>query len=66
MTRHHMLAATSAATTAFAGMTLGSSEPNDCYKTSAPIAYQMVLRQTGHLKETVAFDAVFTNQYLPA
>jgi hypothetical protein len=25
-----------------------------------------VLLQTGHLKETVAFDVVFTNQYLPA
>ena len=29
-------------------------------------AYQRVLLQTGHVKETVAFDAVFTNQYLPA
>ncbi len=28
--------------------------------------YQKVLLQTGHLKEKVAFDAVFTNQYLPA
>jgi hypothetical protein len=29
-------------------------------------AYQKVLLQTGHLKQAVAFDAVFTNQYLPA
>jgi hypothetical protein len=28
-------------------------------------AYQKVLLQTGHLKERVAFDSVFTNQYLP-
>ena len=28
-------------------------------------AYQKVLIQTGHLKSPVAFDAVFTNQYLP-
>ena len=28
-------------------------------------AYQKVLIRTGHLKAPVAFDAVFTNQYLP-
>jgi NitT/TauT family transport system substrate-binding protein len=28
-------------------------------------AYQKVLLQTGHLKGPVAFDSVFTNQYLP-
>ena len=28
-------------------------------------AYQKVLIQTGHLKSPVAFDDVFTNQYLP-
>jgi hypothetical protein len=29
-------------------------------------AYQRVLLQAGHLKEKVAFDAVFTSQHLPA
>jgi NitT/TauT family transport system substrate-binding protein len=28
-------------------------------------AYQKVLMQTGHLKSAVAFDAVFSNKYLP-
>jgi len=28
-------------------------------------AYQKVLLQTGHLKQAVAFDSVFTNEYLP-
>ena len=28
-------------------------------------AYQKVLLKTGHLKSPVAFDAVFTNKYLP-
>lgn len=36
------------------------------FRTAGSDAYQKVLLQTGHLKETVAFDAVFTNQYLPA
>ena len=35
-------------------------------KPAASEAYQKVLMQTGHLKHAVAFDAVFTNQYLPA
>jgi NitT/TauT family transport system substrate-binding protein len=33
---------------------------------AASDAYQKVLLMTGHLKSPVAFDAVFTNQYLPA
>ena len=40
--------------------------PNGRMSAAGSDAYQKVLLQTGHLKETVAFDAVFTNQYLPA
>jgi ABC-type nitrate/sulfonate/bicarbonate transport system substrate-binding protein len=40
--------------------------PNGRMSAAGSDAYQRVLLQTGHLKETVAFDAVFTNQYLPA
>lgn len=40
--------------------------PDGKMTAAASDAYQRVLLQTGHLKEKVAFDAVFTNQYLPA
>ena len=40
--------------------------PNGRMSAAGSDAYQKVLLQTGHLKETVAFDAVFTNRYLPA
>lgn len=40
--------------------------PNGRMSAAGSDAYQKVLLQKGHLKETVAFDAVFTNQYLPA
>ena len=39
--------------------------PNGRMTAAGSDAYQKVLLQTGHLKEQVAFDAVFTNQYLP-
>jgi NitT/TauT family transport system substrate-binding protein len=39
--------------------------PNGRMSAAGSDAYQKVLLQTGHLKEAVAFDAVFTNQYLP-
>ena len=39
--------------------------PNGRMTAAGSDAYQRVLLQTGHLKEAVAFDAVFTNQYLP-
>lgn len=39
--------------------------PNGRMTAAASDAYQKVLIQTGHLKAPVAFDAVFTNQYLP-
>jgi NitT/TauT family transport system substrate-binding protein len=40
--------------------------PNGRMSAAGSDAYQKVLLRTGHLKEAVAFDAVFTNQYLPA
>jgi sulfonate transport system substrate-binding protein len=40
--------------------------PNGRMTAAGSDAYQKVLLQTGHLKERVAFDAFFTNQYLPA
>ena len=40
--------------------------PDGRMKPEGSDAYQKVLLQTGHLKQAVAFDAVFTNQYLPA
>jgi hypothetical protein len=40
--------------------------PNGRMSAAGSDAYQKVLLQKGHLKETVAFDAVFTNRYLPA
>jgi hypothetical protein len=40
--------------------------PNGRMSAAGSDAYQKVLLQTGHLKDTVAFDAVFTNRYLPA
>ena len=40
--------------------------PDGRMKPQGSDAYQKVLLQTGHLKQAVAFDAVFTNQYLPA
>ena len=39
--------------------------PNGKMTAAASEAYQKVLLTTGHLKSPVAFDAVFTNQYLP-
>jgi len=39
--------------------------PDGRMTAAASEAYQKVLIQTGHLKAPVAFDAVFTNQYLP-
>jgi NitT/TauT family transport system substrate-binding protein len=40
--------------------------PNGRMTAAGSDAYQKVLLQTGHLKEKVAFDAVFTNQFVPA
>jgi NitT/TauT family transport system substrate-binding protein len=40
--------------------------PDGRMTAAASDAYQKVLLMTGHLKAPVAFDAVFTNQYLPA
>jgi NitT/TauT family transport system substrate-binding protein len=40
--------------------------PNGRMTPGGSEAYQKVLLQTGHLKAPVAFDAVLTNQYLPA
>jgi hypothetical protein len=39
--------------------------PDGRMTAAASDAYQKVLLMTGHLKSPVAFDAVFTNQYLP-
>jgi ABC-type nitrate/sulfonate/bicarbonate transport system substrate-binding protein len=39
--------------------------PDGKMTAAASQAYQKVLIETGHLKAPVAFDAVFTNQYLP-
>ena len=33
---------------------------------AASDAYQKVLMMSGHLKQAVAFDNVFTNKYLPS
>ena len=40
--------------------------PDGRMTAAASEAYQKVLIQTGHLKAPVAFDAIFTNRYLPA
>ena len=39
--------------------------PDGKMTAAASEAYQKVLLMTGHLKSAVAFDSVFTNQYLP-
>ena len=39
--------------------------PDGKMTAAASEAYQKVLLMTGHLKSPVAFDSVFTNQYLP-
>ena len=39
--------------------------PDGKMTAAASVAYQKVLLMTGHLKSAVAFDSVFTNQYLP-
>ena len=39
--------------------------PDGKMTAAASEAYQKVLLMTGHLKSPVAFDAVFTNKYLP-
>jgi NitT/TauT family transport system substrate-binding protein len=40
--------------------------PNGQMTAAGSDAYQKVLLMTGHLKAPVAFDAVFTNKYLPS